>query len=79
MELKSETKELVEYITKAYQPLLQKLSLSTKLEIHRLIYEDTESITDEMAGLGCAIWNDKEVREYVKETLGVDPLSYPEV
>ena len=54
---------------KAYKPLLDKLTVATKIEIYTKIYQNIEGATDEMLSLGLAITADPHFQSWMNGKL----------
>lgn len=53
----------------AFQPMLSKMSLDSKIEMHNAIYSFGASATDEMLTLGVAITADPYYQRWMNERL----------
>jgi hypothetical protein len=52
-----------------YGPLLDKLSISVKMELYKAIYRHSETMTEEVLSLGVALTADSTVRKYLNIAL----------
>lgn len=49
----------------AYRPLLDRLSLSVKLELYKAIYGNAETMTEEALTIGVALTADPSIQKYL--------------